>query len=437
MVSAENRRNAIGGFMKFKLDQKYFKITLYATGAVCFSILFYMLLKNISHFTGFTAKIVSLLLPFLYAFAFAYLLNPLLKKTESLLSFLLERRKKRPKLKRGLAIAVTYLLALLLLYIFIRILLPQLLISLRSLVMGIPDIVNNLTNQVNTLLADWNIPTDGIASRLDGFITSTGDLLNKSYEFLNKTLPLLYGLTAKIAGSVLDIILGVILSVYMLGSKEKFFAQINKFLFSCFGSERAKQIIHFGHYTNDTFTGFIIGKLIDSLIIGVFCFIGMRIFRFPYPLLISVIVGITNIIPYFGPFIGAIPSIIIILFVNPLQAVWFSVFILALQQFDGNILGPKILGNSTGLSSFWVVFAIIISGGLFGFLGMLVGVPLFAIIYAAVKYRVEKNLEEKALPVDTASYSKNAYEAITEGNAETPEETVEHPSDEKECDPNL
>lgn len=405
--------------MKFKLDKKYFKITLYATGAVCFSILFYMFLKNIHNFTGFTAKIASLLVPFLYAFAFAYLLNPALKKTEKLLAFLLERKKQRPKLKRGLAIGITYLLALLLIYIFILILLPQLLISLRSLIMGIPDIVNNLTNQVDALLSHWNFPVEGAGSRLDNLITSTGDLLNRAYEVLNKTIPLLYGLTTKVAGSVLDIILGVIISIYMLGSKEKFFAQINKILFSCFGSERAKQIIHFGHYTNDTFTGFIMGKIIDSLIIGVICFIGMRIFRFPYPLLISVIVGITNIIPYFGPFIGAIPSIIIILFVSPIQALWFGVFILALQQFDGNILGPKILGNSTGLSSFWVIFAIIISGGLFGFIGMLVGVPLFAIVYAGIKYKIEKNLAEKSLPVNTVSYSGNTYEAITERKAET------------------
>lgn len=411
-----------GDFMKFKLDKKYFKIALYATGSICFSILFYMCLTNMRNLSGFTAKIASLLVPFLYAFAFAYLLNPVLKKTERLLAFLLERKKQHPRLKRGLAIGITYLFALLLIYIFILILLPQLLLSLRSLVMGIPDIVNNLTNQVDALLAYWNFPLEGAGSRLDHLISSTGDLLNKAYEFLNKMLPLLYGLTARIAGSVLDIILGVIISIYMLGSKEKFFAQINKILFSCFGRERAKQIIQFGHYTNDTFTGFIIGKIIDSLIIGIICFIGMRIFRFPYPLLISVIVGVTNIIPYFGPFIGAIPSIIIILFVSPVQALWFGVFILALQQFDGNILGPKILGNSTGLSSFWVIFAILISGGLFGFIGMLVGVPLFAIIYAGIKYKIEKNLEEKALPVDTLSYSGDGYKTVTEIKSEMEQE---------------
>ncbi len=405
--------------MKLKLDVKYFKIALYATGVICFSILFYMLLENTGKFTDMAAKIGSLLVPFLYGFVIAYLLNPILKKTETLLSRLLERKKAYPRLKRGIAIGITYLVALLLIYIFILILLPQLLSSLSSLVIRIPEIINDLTGKLNALLSGWNIPLDTVSPGVDKLLDSTGNFLNRIYEFLNRMLPVLYGLTARIAGSVLDVILGIIISVYMLSSKEKFFAQINKILFSCLGSERAKNVIHFGHDANSTFTGFIIGKLIDSLIIGIICFVGMSIFRFPYPLLISVIVGVTNVIPYFGPFIGAIPSILIILFISPIQALWFALFIFVLQQFDGNILGPKILGDSIGLSSFWVIFAILISSGLFGFAGMVIGVPLFAIIYTGIKHQIEKRLKERELPVSTSAYRTDLYESVSSTEAET------------------
>ncbi len=405
--------------MKLKFDSKYLKIALYATGVICFSILFYMFLENTRKFTGFAGRIGSLLLPFLYGFVIAYLLNPILKKTELLLSRLLERKKSYPKLKRGLSIGITYLVALLFIYIFILILLPQLLSSLNSLMMRIPDIITDVTKKLNSLLAFWSIPLDTVSPGIDKLLNSTGNFLNSIYEFLNRMLPVLYGLTTRIAGSVLDVILGIIISVYMLSSKEKFFAQINKILFSFLGSERAKDVIHFGHHANSTFTGFIIGKLIDSLIIGIICFVGMSIFRFPYPLLISVIVGVTNIVPYFGPFIGAIPSILIILFISPIQALWFAVFVIVLQQFDGNILGPKILGDSIGLSSFWVIFAILVSSGLFGFAGMVIGVPLFAIIYAAIKYQIEKRLAAKELPVATSAYRTDLYESVSESGAET------------------
>ncbi len=400
--------------MKLQWNSRELKLALYATGVACISILFYMFLKNIHQFTGFTAKLTSLLLPFLYAFVIAYLLNPILKKTELLLSRLLERKKPRQKLKRGLAIVITYLLAFFLIYIFILILLPQLVSSLGSLVAAIPDIISGLSGKVDALLARWQLPDWADASGLNNLLNSTGDFLTQAYNLLNRMLPLVYSWTTRFAGSVLDIIIGIIISVYMLLGKETFFAQLKKLLFSLLGSNRAKQVVAFGHYTNNTFGRFILGKLIDSLIIGVICFFGMWIFRFPYPLLISVIVGVTNIIPYFGPFIGAIPSIVIILFINPLQAFWFTVFILILQQFDGNILGPKILGDSIGLSSFWVVFAILLSGGLFGFVGMVLGVPVFAILYAGIKYKVEKNLEEKRLPTATASYSGDACQSIAE-----------------------
>ena len=184
-----------------------------------------------------------------------------------------------------------------------------------------------------------------------------------------------------VLSEVFNFLVGCIVSVYMLFGKETFAAQIKKMLYAGMQVERANMVLHITRKSNEIFGGFIIGKIIDSAIIGVLCFIGITILDMPYILLVSVIVGVTNVIPFFGPYIGAIPSTILIALADPLKGLYFLIFIIALQQLDGNVIGPKILGNSTGLSAFWVVFSILLGGGLFGFIGMIIGVPTFAVIY--------------------------------------------------------
>ena len=201
-----------------------------------------------------------------------------------------------------------------------------------------------------------------------------------------------------------NFLIGRIIALYLLMSKELFAGQGKKIIYALFEEDNANATIRNIRFVHRTFGGFISGKLVDSLIIGMICFIGMTLLNLPYPLLISLIIGITNIIPFFGPFIGAIPSIILILMVNPLQALYFGIFVFALQQFDGNILGPKILGDKTGLSSFWVIFAITLFGGYWGFVGMVVGVPLFAVLYAAWKAFINRSLQKKGLSTDTNEY---------------------------------
>lgn len=208
---------------------------------------------------------------------------------------------------------------------------------------------------------------------------------------------------------VFNFIIGIIVSIYVLFSKEKFQKQTKKLIYAVFRPGQANMILQIGGKSNEIFGGFIIGKIIDSLIIGVICFIGLSILNMPYTMLVSVIVGVTNVIPFFGPYIGAIPSAILILLADPLKGLYFIIFVIALQQFDGNVLGPKILGNSTGLSSFWVVFSILIAGGLFGIPGMLFGVPTFAVIYYIVNMLVNSILKKKELPTDTECYGKNGY----------------------------
>ena len=201
-------------------------------------------------------------------------------------------------------------------------------------------------------------------------------------------------------------ILGIIVSVYLLIDKEKLCALSKKITYGLFPESYADEIIKLVDRSNYTFGRFLVGKIIDSLIIGVLTFIILTIFKMPYTILVSVIVGITNIIPFFGPFIGAIPSFIIILFVSPVQALWFLLIILFIQQLDGNVIGPKILGDSIGISAFWILFSILVAGKLLGIVGMIIGVPLFAIFYSIVKEFIESKLRKKGLKTETKEYMK-------------------------------
>lgn len=206
-----------------------------------------------------------------------------------------------------------------------------------------------------------------------------------------------------------NLLIGVIVMVYLLNMKEKLLTQVKMILYGVFPLKIANKVLEEGRYVHKVFGGFIIGKLLDSLIIGILCFVLLNFMKMPYVLLVSVIVGVTNVIPFFGPFIGAIPSAFLILLASPVKCFWFLGFILLLQQFDGNILGPKILGDSTGLSSFWVLFSILLFGGLFGFVGMIIGVPTFAVFYKFVRELVSWLLEKKQLSADIRQYGKLDY----------------------------
>ena len=226
-------------------------------------------------------------------------------------------------------------------------------------------------------------------------------------EFLAKVDQYITTVTSSLWGvivTVKDLLIGFIISAYILYSKEPFLGQTKKILYAFVPVSRTNGMLNTLREAHKVFGGFFIGKILDSAIIGLLCFIGMTVFRLPYALLVSAIVGVTNIVPFFGPFIGAIPSAFLILMVDPWKCLYFIIFIIVLQQFDGNILGPRILGNATGLSGFWVIFAILVGGGFFGFVGMVVGVPLFAVVYIALKRRIDKSLANKKLPTGTAAY---------------------------------
>ncbi len=201
-----------------------------------------------------------------------------------------------------------------------------------------------------------------------------------------------------------NLIIGFIISIYLLGSKEKFAGQAKKIVYAVFDRKAGNELISNFRFIHGTFIGFLGGKIVDSIIIGIICFVCTSVIGTPYSILVSVIIGLTNIIPFFGPWIGGIPSALLVLMVDPKQALYFGILIIVIQQFDGNILGPKILGDSTGLSGFWVIFSITIFGGLFGVLGMVVGVPIFAVFYAGVKSMVNRSLHKRSLPTDLSPY---------------------------------
>ena len=250
-----------------------------------------------------------------------------------------------------------------------------------------------------------------LGNSLDGLINSAQSLLEKATPTINQLIgnvtDFVIGSAIGVVNGVKNFVLGIIISIYVMFSKEKFAAQTKKILYALFSKQHTDRILRNTRRTHHIFGGFVTGKLLDSLIIGIITFVVLFIVKMPYAVLISVIIGVTNVIPFFGPIIGAIPCAVILLFEDPLKALLFIIIIIIIQQFDGNLLGPKILGDSTGLPAFWVIFAILLGGGLFGFLGMLLGVPTFAVVYSLLKTLIEERLKKKKQPSDTLAYIGN------------------------------
>ena len=355
-------------------------------GAISLSILFFFLIYRFQGFGDALSKLTGILMPFIYGAVIAYLLKPVCNCVEDFLRRLLPE--KMGTAANMLAVTISLLFGILVVYALIMMIVPQLITSVTTLYYTAR---NNLNDFV-----DWASHQEIIASnqKLLDFIETSYDNLQDTLDNLVRTklVPSMQSLLSGAALGVMsfvtflkNIVIGLIVSVYLLASRKKFGQQGKLILYSQVKPRWANLIMEEIRYADRMFGGFINGKILDSAIIGVLCYIACLIFKFPSALLVSVIIGVTNVIPFFGPFIGAIPATLLILIQNPIKALWFVLFVLVLQQVDGNIIGPKILGNTTGLSSFWVLFAILLFGGLWGFVGMIIGVPLFAVIYDVLK----------------------------------------------------
>lgn len=386
--------------MKINWDKKYTTIAVYAFIVICLSLIFANILLQIDMFTSKMGQIIGVFQPFIIGFAIAYLLNFILKFFEEKVfnAKLIKKYIKKPI--RGISILLSYVTAGLILYVFMQFLVPQLAESIKGLINDIPKYIYNLTNYLDRSLKEMDINPE----YMDLINNKISEITNWTIQVLTNLIPIIGNIFMIFASSVWNIILGIIISIYLLIDKEKFFALGKKVTKALFNEKNSTIILDLADRTNQTFGRFIGGKIIDSAIIGVLSFIILGIFKMPYVLLISVIIGITNIIPFFGPFIGAIPSAIIIMFVSPIQALWFLLIILIIQQIDGNIIGPKILGDSIGISAFWILFAILVAGKLFGLVGMIIGVPMFALIYSIIKDIIEARLTQKGLPKETDNY---------------------------------
>ncbi|KFX58989.1 AI-2E family transporter [Clostridium botulinum] len=381
--------------MKINWNEKYNTISMYSFIVVSAIIVFYLSIAEFGSLLGKISGIIVILQPFIIGFSISYILNFILKFYEKKLN-----KYSKLKAKRGLGLVLTYITAMLLVGLFIQFVLPQLIQSIIGLVNDVPKFINESTKFINKLMLDLNISEEYLPLINNNF----NEFINYIIKIATNLLPVLGSFVTKIASSIWNIVLGVIISIYLLIDKEKFCAMSKKVTYAIFFKNAAEKIIEITHRSNDTFGKFLMGKILDSFIIGILTFIILTVFRMPYAILISVIVGITNIIPFFGPFIGAIPSVIIILFVSPIKALWFLLIILVIQQIDGNIIGPKILGDSIGISAFWILFSILFAGKFLGLIGMIIGVPLFAVVYSIIKEIVEANLKKKGLKIKTKDY---------------------------------
>lgn len=386
--------------MKINWNNKYATIATYAFLVICASILLYLGILQMSSIQEGISSMIGTLQPFIIGGTIAYILNFILKFYEDKVLSYEYFKKVKVSAKRGIGLVLTYITAGLITYLFIQFVLPQLVDSIVGLANNIPQYVNNATEYVNEFMGNLDLQPEYL------------DLLSNKFEetvsyvitIVTNMVPVIGNLVVTITSSILNIIIGIIISIYILIDKEKFMALGRKLICAMFSESKSSFMLRLANQSNKTFSRFLGGKILDSFIIGVLTFIILTIFKMPYILLISVIIGVTNIIPFFGPFIGGIPAAIIILFVSPVKALWFVLIIIIIQQIDGNIIGPKILGDSIGISAFWILFSLLVAAKFMGFVGMVIGVPLFAIFYSIIKELVEEKLEKKGLPKETEKY---------------------------------
>ncbi len=397
--------------MKFRWDKKYLYWGITAVSVIAVSLFIILLIFRGGAFRQAMARAVSICMPVLNGLVLAYLFIPILNFFEGLiLKRLLHRKRqelssKGKGLLRAASIILTLIMVFTVAYAFFSIILPQIFFSIRSIAAQFPVYVNNLTSWLAKVLEDNPELEAQVGDIINKYTPELRAWMNDSLiPQINEAIKAVSGYAFGVLKAVWNLILGLIISVYLMASKERFVGQVKKTVYAALSIQHGNALIQDVRFIHRTFGGFISGKLLDSLIIGILCFAGTTLIGTPYAILISVIVGVTNIIPFFGPYLGAIPSGLLILMIDPVQCLYFLLFILILQQFDGNILGPKILGDSTGLSSFWVIFSITIFGGFLGIPGMVIGVPTFAVLYAFLRRRVNRSLKKKELPTGTGEY---------------------------------
>lgn len=429
--------------MKIKFNVKSNTIAAYCIIVFAVCLLLVAVIFKYSVFISYFNKLIGVLSPILWGLAIAYLLNPIMKFVENLLGKFIFKKKKHPKLSRVIGISVSMIILLGMLLAIIGSIVPEIINTIKGIFSNITTYLNNLQDFLNEKISrvvennpkledflnkEFNNIQDYIISAVNQYQPKLDSLFEKDGPLANLT-----DSAWTFINGLKNCILGLIVSIYLLYSRDTLIAQSKKIVYALFQERRRNHILSMAKRANSTFSRFISGKAVDSLIVGILCFFGMMLLKMKtYAVIISVIIGVTNMVPFFGPIIGAVPTGLLILLTTPDKTLIFLIFILVLQQFDGNILGPKILGDSLGLSPFWVMFAIFVGGGLFGFAGMIIIVPLFAVVYSIFAELVSEKLRRKRLPIET-EYYKFA------GAEKTPDDTVKNnsePAEAKEANKN-
>lgn len=384
-------------------------------GITAFSVLaavslVYVLVNNFYAVKQNLAVFLQILMPIIYGAVLAYLMSPVYNFVVKILGkvycfFLGEKASQRFLGFFGTVASILFLFFLT--SGLVSMLIPELTKSVLSLYFSLPDTINRSYNNLAVILEkfpDLRPYAEKAYEEISSFFTGKPDNTQAIFAHLQNLATFFTNGIWSTLTIVKNILIGLIVMVYLLNMKDLLRRQFRKLLFALFSQKKAKGIIEEMQYVHRVFGGFILGKIIDSIIIGILTFFVLSLMKMPYTLLVSVIVGVTNVIPFFGPFIGAIPCFILILLTSPIQSLYFAIAILIIQQIDGNIIGPKVLGDSTGLSSFWVLFSILLFGGLFGFVGMIIAVPFWAVIMNALRRYMDRRLQKKNLPISSSEY---------------------------------
>ena len=412
--------------MKKSYLRPYIRAGITAFLVIIISTVFFFMMAHIQNVTDTIGLIRHILRPIWLGLIFAFLLLPVHNRIFKFLREHIGKKEKSPRmisLLKGVSILLSLIFAFVVLYVLLALMIPQVYLSIVGLIQSIPDYINTCQTWILGFLDDnpeiqtvvmnvFNPAALTLEDWLNTKIIPNLDSLSDTLEWAkNSLLPNITGVISDVSSILFqiamwlkDAFIAIIVSVYLLASKDVFAAQTKKIVYSVLPVRWGDLLVEETRDAYRIMSGFINGKLLDSLIIGLITFVCCTIFDFPYTALVAMIIGVTNIIPFFGPFIGAIPSALLILLVDPMKCLYFCIFVFVLQQFDGNILGPKILGESTGLASFWVLFSILLFGGLFGFAGMVLGVPVFAVIYSILRRLVNRGLKKKDLATETGEY---------------------------------
>lgn len=390
----ESRRQAT----RFEANSQYFTIAIYVVAVVAIAAVIFKAILSFEQTLAWIKSVLNVLMPFIIGFLIAFILNPAVKKLCHLLSKYTKLKKQG--LIKGIAIAITYVLLLSFVLFAVFGMVPELLDSVTDLINSTLTAIPQAMTSFNNFLIEIQekFPSVDVSTVQDTMNNTIPTILNTIKNFATNVVPTLYSVSVSIVQLVYNLVIALIVSVYILLDKKLLLKSLKAVIYAFLPQKRIPYVIDTLKECNHIFSSFVIGKAVDSLIIGSLCFIFMNIFRFPYAMLISIIVGITNMIPYFGPFIGAVPGAVIILMVSPLKCIFFIILIFALQQFDGLYLGPKILGESVGLRPLWIIIAITVGGSIGGVLGMFLGVPIVAVLRYLMTRTLQSRLKKRHVP---------------------------------------